>query len=314
MKDRILNKCACVSMLFHLAVGVVFWKQQSLLTEKDILPVKLVNEVDLYSVHLQNKPLAPTTKLQRRTLSDKTPAKPKIPTKRASETKRKRQPAAKEDHPAPTPVIKERVPIAEPEKTKRPLMETNKIKYKTELKSPKEELPPPTSAPVKGTEEITPDPATAHGQEQTTMPVATHVPTDGVMETKLGQIGMATNAEEIELSLQDASAINQGPEQSDPAGGPILLNSSLIAGSNPPPSYPKLARRRGWEGKVWLIAEITTNGKVQEVRLEQSSGHSILDKTAMKTVLNWKFRPQFHQNKLIEYAIRIPILFELRSS
>ena len=60
---------------------------------------------------------------------------------------------------------------------------------------------------------------------------------------------------------------------------------------NPKPPYPRIARRRGYEGVVVLKVEILPNGRVGELRVKSSSGHRILDRCALKTVKKWRFIP-----------------------
>jgi protein TonB len=49
-------------------------------------------------------------------------------------------------------------------------------------------------------------------------------------------------------------------------------------------SYPDTARRMGWQGKVLLSFIITADGSVRAFKIIQSSGFTILDKSAMETV------------------------------
>jgi protein TonB len=49
-------------------------------------------------------------------------------------------------------------------------------------------------------------------------------------------------------------------------------------------SYPPLARRMGWQGKVILSFVITTDGLAKEIKIVQGSGFSLLDKNAAETV------------------------------
>jgi len=49
-------------------------------------------------------------------------------------------------------------------------------------------------------------------------------------------------------------------------------------------SYPYLARKKGQEGVVNISALIDENGEMLEINLEESSGHRLLDKNAMKLV------------------------------
>ena len=47
--------------------------------------------------------------------------------------------------------------------------------------------------------------------------------------------------------------------------------------------YPNNARRMGLHGTVELVLVIDTNGKLLEVILQKSSGHALLDKSALKS-------------------------------
>ena len=80
---------------------------------------------------------------------------------------------------------------------------------------------------------------------------------------------------------------------------------------NPKPPYPRIARRRGYEGVVVLKAEILPNGRVGELRIRRSSGHYILDKSALRTVKKWKFIPAKRGEEPIRIWAEIPIKFTL---
>ncbi len=80
---------------------------------------------------------------------------------------------------------------------------------------------------------------------------------------------------------------------------------------NPKPPYPRIARRRGYEGVVVLKVEILSNGRVGEVRVKRSSGHHILDRSALKTVKKWKFIPAKRGEDPIRIWAEIPIKFDL---
>jgi protein TonB len=84
--------------------------------------------------------------------------------------------------------------------------------------------------------------------------------------------------------------------------------------SNPLPKYPRIARRKGWEGKVWLHVRVSAVGLVEEVTVERSSGYKSLDRAALKAVQNWRFYPV--QQGLIPVAgeARVPVRFEIQES
>lgn len=48
--------------------------------------------------------------------------------------------------------------------------------------------------------------------------------------------------------------------------------------------YPVLARRMGWQGRVLLGFQLDASGAIHKVHIKQSSGHAILDNSAMATL------------------------------
>jgi TonB family protein len=98
-----------------------------------------------------------------------------------------------------------------------------------------------------------------------------------------------------------------------------LFSSSGEAGGgyaryaeNPKPSYPEEAREKGMEGEVLLRVEVLANGRVGQIEVRRSSGHEILDQSALSTVKQWKFIPARRGNELIPCWVNIPIKFQLR--
>jgi protein TonB len=80
--------------------------------------------------------------------------------------------------------------------------------------------------------------------------------------------------------------------------------------SNPPPPYPDSARRKRQEGTVVLLVEIDAEGLVLAVSIKESSGFSVLDTTAKKTVINWRFSPR--EDGVGARRVLVPISFRLR--
>ncbi len=83
--------------------------------------------------------------------------------------------------------------------------------------------------------------------------------------------------------------------------------------NNPKPPYPPLAIRMGLEGKVTLLAEVMPDGKAGRVAIETSSGHQMLDQSALQTVKHWQFSPARKDGVIISQVVRIPITFNLKS-
>lgn len=80
---------------------------------------------------------------------------------------------------------------------------------------------------------------------------------------------------------------------------------------NPSPLYPRTARRKGWEGTVFLKVLVNPNGTPEKIVVAKSSGYPMLDDSAMETVRKWKFSPA--QTGLLKFAswITIPVQFTL---
>lgn len=58
------------------------------------------------------------------------------------------------------------------------------------------------------------------------------------------------------------------------------------------PVYPDSARRRGVEGYVKLAFTITPNGKVENVRVVESSPANVFDREARRAAVRWRFTPR----------------------
>jgi len=82
--------------------------------------------------------------------------------------------------------------------------------------------------------------------------------------------------------------------------------------ANRPADYPRLARQRGWEGKVMLEVEVSAQGKPVSVRVVHSSGYPQLDEAAIETVTAWRFTPARRGNESLADTVHVPIEFRLQ--
>lgn len=81
---------------------------------------------------------------------------------------------------------------------------------------------------------------------------------------------------------------------------------------NPKPEYPRLARRRAYQGTVLLEVLVDQEGRVVDLRVFTSSGHQVLDRAAMKSVKTWLFEPGMRGDQRVAMWVRIPIRFQLK--
>ncbi|MBW2180649.1 MAG: energy transducer TonB [Deltaproteobacteria bacterium] len=82
--------------------------------------------------------------------------------------------------------------------------------------------------------------------------------------------------------------------------------------SNKPPSYPRIAQIRGYQGTVMLRVLVTTNGMVSKLNILKSSGYWILDKSALTAVKDWMFEPGTDGSKKVDMWVEQPIRFQLK--
>ena len=73
-------------------------------------------------------------------------------------------------------------------------------------------------------------------------------------------------------------------------------------------TYPYIARKMGWEGKVIISFVLTKEGKINFLTVEKSSGYDVLDKNAIKTI---KKVSKYFPLPPHDVKIRIPISYKL---
>jgi protein TonB len=77
------------------------------------------------------------------------------------------------------------------------------------------------------------------------------------------------------------------------------------------PRYPDSARRRGVEGTVIIKAYVTEQGRVEQVQVERSAGHTDLDQAAVEAVERWRFKPARRGRQPVAMWVSIPVKFQL---
>jgi protein TonB len=86
--------------------------------------------------------------------------------------------------------------------------------------------------------------------------------------------------------------------------------ASPAYGVNPQPPYPLAARRLGLEGTVVLRVVVAPDGAPASVVVLQSSGHPVLDSSALETVrTRWRFVPARRNGIPVEDSVQVPIRF-----
>ncbi|NBV74413.1 MAG: energy transducer TonB [Methylococcaceae bacterium] len=104
------------------------------------------------------------------------------------------------------------------------------------------------------------------------------------------------------------------PSSSESAPAPTFVEANFKANylSNPKPEYPAIAKSRGWQGKVMLRVQVSAEGTALNVAVESSSGHEMLDESAVEAVNKWKFIPAKRGDTAVISTVIVPIIFTLR--
>ena len=81
---------------------------------------------------------------------------------------------------------------------------------------------------------------------------------------------------------------------------------------SPAPRYPRQALRSSAEGTVVLKVLVDEQGRPQDVVIERSSGHRLLDQAARDQVLaKWRFHPATREGRAVAAYALVPIAFNL---
>ncbi|MEH6403773.1 MAG: energy transducer TonB [Sneathiella sp.] len=79
-----------------------------------------------------------------------------------------------------------------------------------------------------------------------------------------------------------------------------------------PPRYPRRAYELGQQGSVLLHALVSKKGIARELKIETSSGYSLLDRAALSAVKNWEFIPHMRNGQKVQSWVRVPVNFVIQ--
>ncbi len=80
---------------------------------------------------------------------------------------------------------------------------------------------------------------------------------------------------------------------------------------NPPPVYPPEAKRNRQQGVALFRVMVSYAGQAESVTLIKSSGHRLLDNSALEAVRKWKFHPATIGGVKVSSAVKVPVRFRL---
>jgi len=189
----------------------------------------------------------------------------------------------------PKTAQKEQAPVKPVEQQQ--VLSTRKSAEKVEQKETSKEKPEPETVPVKAVEAPSPTP---------------EKPVERVEQKDVQPQAQAETAEntqpEQEVPFQERSEERHG----------AYTEAYPVSQYCPAPRYPMAARERNQQGKVVLVVFINEDGAVKKVSISESSGHKVLDRSAVKTVRDsWQFEPARRGDKRLASSITVEVSFRL---
>lgn len=115
------------------------------------------------------------------------------------------------------------------------------------------------------------------------------------------------------LAAVDRSSLGQATE--DSTASRARVRQAIVTELARYFRYPRLAQRRGWQGTVVLVVHIRPDGRLDEIRIKESSGHAVLDRSAASALGEVERLPQFAERLGSEgLALEIPVTYRLESA
>jgi protein TonB len=158
-----------------------------------------------------------------------------------------------------------------------------------------------TPAPASPAVQEEPTPARAASQAPSASLTAPSE-ADGIASTQRAATTAATvSPPAVSAPLATASRTEAPTELARPKGGYQVR-----------PSYPSTARRLGAQGTTLLKVHVLADGRVGEVVVQESAGHSDLDRAAADAVRQWRFDPARRGSEAVAMWVLLPVEFRLR--
>jgi periplasmic protein TonB len=154
--------------------------------------------------------------------------------------------------------------------------------------------------PVEKTQEIVQE--TKEEVVEKTQEIAEIEPIEEINELEEAMIA----AQELQKKEQEAQELAQSLHEEFVKTNFEMIREKVLANL----SYPRIAKRMGFEGVVHIMLVIDTSGKLLDVMLEKSSGHKLLDSSALKAAN--KLSEEILPNPKNISRVTLPVYFALK--
>jgi len=186
-------------------------------------------------------------------------------------------------------------PVSKP--VTKPVVKT--VELKTHIVKP--DVPKPAPLPVIEKAEVvlkpTPAPAEHQSAKETPKMAASDLPSHATPASYAAQKPGAT----------PAPLARHGEDAEDE----LLITNPRYRDAPKPAVYPKRARDLGQQGIVFVRARLDFDGNAEEVMVLKSSGHVLLDNSALAAVRRWHFEPSRRNGTPVVAWVHVPVRFTL---
>ena len=111
--------------------------------------------------------------------------------------------------------------------------------------------------------------------------------------------------------LTSVALITSAVPQPKAPPAPVIRKAKPLYRHNPPPRYPRLARKRKYQGVV--ILEATTSPKGKVVRIKVLRSIPMLDQAAIDAVKQWVYEPMIIKGKPRAVTFTVTVRFKLKN-
>jgi periplasmic protein TonB len=129
------------------------------------------------------------------------------------------------------------------------------------------------------------------------------------------QVTPVETHEPTPVSLPADETIAPPPVDAGPAvpAQPDSEPTAIAYGAHASVAYPHDSLKAREQGTVMLLVLVGVDGKVEDIRVEKSSGYARLDRAALAAVKLWSFNPASHGGVAQRAWAKVPISFTLSS-
>lgn len=119
--------------------------------------------------------------------------------------------------------------------------------------------------------------------------------------------------ETVNLIAKTTDAVTRPDSGQTQTAAPVI-EPPMIDSRSPlsEPEYPPAEIRLGHTGRVLLSVYVLENGRIGDVRIEQSSGFPGLDVAAQRATRSWRLKPGTQDGRTVAMWKTIPITFQLK--